>query len=207
MSANPLVQYRAPKNFRRADVENGYFQMKYGDIANDGDTVSRIYPSDFRFIPNPSLELDFKVWEDTENSMQAGQDARLFSFKTFMRLTRLDGYQVAMAKDFEIDPRVAMIWKADGGGRITMNGAGRQSSALVLMWATGEQYDTNQSRRLKFSDQVQKHALQDQESADAQREVLQAKLDAAGIPGEAVVTIEDDDGRTALPRRGIGRRK
>jgi hypothetical protein len=162
---NPMRMFRAPENWqrlRRPDIENGYFTTRRETVENVQSALA-IYPQDFVYKPNPTLELEFKLWEDYISSDQR-------SVHTHMKLLG-EGYNIALAKDFWVNPRVAMAWKSDGA-RLTFGG--QKQPALVLMWCTGEEADATEQKRLRWSNDVQRYA-------EKTMEKLSENLGKAGI--------------------------
>lgn len=152
IDSNPLVAYRAPLRMprRHAPVSGRHFVTKREDVMNN-DSPLNIFPGDLTYRADPTLELDFALWEDNGSEMSA---------KEGVSMTMRKGYQEAMAKDFIVADRVKMAWKPDVAGRLTFmgrKGGDTTTPATVLMWRTGADYDRLQamSPQLKESNSIQ----------------------------------------------------
>jgi len=143
--ANPVYSFRAPKKLpeKHAAVHGEHFITDQKDVINDRSSVAAIYPGYFRLRSNPTQELDFKLWEDREDT---------HSLRDWARMTG-EGFTEALAKDFDINFRVRHLWRPDTGKRITLGG--HTKPALVLMYRTGEEAQRKQEEKLRLSTDVQ----------------------------------------------------
>lgn len=143
VDSNPLFQFRAPRRLAQvhAPVHGDHFITDRRSVVNDK-SASSIYPGDFRYRPNRHLELDFKLWEDREDTN---------STNDWVRLTN-EGFLEALAKDFDVNLRVRRVWRPDTGKRITYGG--RSTNTLVLMWRTGAAAQEVEERKMARSDHI-----------------------------------------------------
>lgn len=139
-ASNPLVTDRTPQRMPRrhaptAEFASGrHFVTDRLSVVNSRSPLNPFY-GDLTYKPDPTIELDFGLWEDNGTPMSA---------KEGVSMTMFSLYKEAMAKDFIVADRVKMAWKPDVAGRLTFNGAPGGSTitpATVLMWRTGEEYD------------------------------------------------------------------
>lgn len=181
-ATNPLYQFRRPAWEREKTGETHAFTPR-GSVENDTGVLT-IYPGDFTYEPDKTLEIEFGLWEDNDSQE---------SFKSYLNMTTREGFNVAQAKDFEVSDRLKLVWKGDESGRLTMGG--RSKVTMVLMWRSGDRSDEAFKRRTKVSDQVQ-------QSVEERKDALQNKLDSLGA--EVTMSLEDDDGTdnmTTTPQR------
>lgn len=178
ISTNPLVNYRAPKTAgaKKHPFRVGtHFHIRREDARHDVGTKN-IYPGDFRYKPDPTLEIDFALWEDNGDSK---------STDIYLNMTIRNGFQIAMAKDFDVvDDRLKMAWKGDLSKRLTYGGSA--TNTLVLMWRTGDAADQQEAFRQRLSDDVQKTA---EEKEEAMRDRF------ASLGAKIKTTLVDDDER------------
>lgn len=178
--ANPLYNFRAPKRLPRkhAKVHGEHFITQKGDTINDGG-IRSIYPGTFRLRSNPGLELEFKLWEDID-------DERGQSLNHFLRMTVQQGFEVALAKEFDVDFRYRQVWKKDNGGRLTLGG--RSKPAHVLMYRTGAKADEVAAEKLARSTSIQQSAEQKaaEKVATASRELGVELTDVSIEEGEEI---------------------
>jgi hypothetical protein len=134
-----------------ADSSSGkHFVPARTDVKNNRSPLNP-FPGDLTYKSDPTLELDFALWEDNGSSMSA---------KEGVSMTMFGLYKEAMAKEFIVADRVRMAWKPDPAGRLTFNGqAGGNTAtpAMVLMWRTGAEADSVEaaSDQLKQSAEIQ----------------------------------------------------
>jgi len=145
VDANPLFNFRAPKKLRKihAPVHGEHFITKQEDVINARGSVASVYPGDFRLRSNPTMEIDIKLWEDSDSDR---------SLLDWSRMTAA-GFQEALAKDFDINFSKRHLWRPDLGKRITLGG--RTKPATVLMWRTGAEAQKEQEEKLRRSTDVQ----------------------------------------------------
>lgn len=174
ISSNPLASFRTPDSIK-AQTGETHFKTQREDVYNDTEGLSSIYPGEFTYKLDPSLEIDLALWEDDPDQPK--------SISLFYKMTGRDGYNVAMAKDWEVSERLRIAWKADVEGRLTL--AGRSKKTLVLMWRTGESYDLANERRLRISNDVQK-------TAEEKQAEMQESL--APLGATVISSVRDDDG-------------
>lgn len=171
--SNPLVAFRMPEWMKR-QTGLTHHDTRREDVENDAEGLCNIYPGEFKYKPDPTLEIELAIWEDTEHSK---------SLSMYHKMIGKDGYNVAMASDFDVCSRLSHAWKADDAKRLTLGGKSKNS--LVLMWRTGENYDKAQVRRLRISNEVQK-------SAEERQAEMQDKMNPLG--GTVRISVVDDDG-------------
>lgn len=150
--ANPLYQFRAPEKLPKGApqrVHGGHFLTPKEEVSNEL-SVLAIYPGMFRYRPNPSMELDFALWNDAD-------DEQGYSLRDWSRLTG-SGFMEAQAKDFEVQHRYRQLWRPDSAKRITLGG--RTKPATVLMWRTGQVAEEKERAKLARSDDIQKSVEQ-----------------------------------------------
>lgn len=174
IQSNPLVAFRKPKEIAKRTGES-HFLTQRDDVVNDSEGLISIYPGEFTYIPDSTMEIDLVTWEDDTDNPK--------SFSLYWKMTGKDGYQVAMAKDFKVATRLSTAWKADESGRLTLGG--KSSKTLVLMWRTAESYDAARERRLRISNDVQK-------SAEEKQAEMQDRLESIGA--SVKVSLRDDNG-------------
>jgi hypothetical protein len=175
IDTNPLVNFRRPQQ-----LGGGHFDTKREDVVNDIGALS-IYQGDFKYRLNPSLEIDLALWEDTGSTQ---------SFAQYMKMTGQDGFNVAMAEEWDVATRLQLAWKSDGAKRLTFGGM--STNTMVLMWRTGESADKSSARSLKWSNEVNK-------TAEDRAAELQDKL--GPLNASVSVTLEDDDDDDPKPAR------
>lgn len=182
IDANPLYGFRAPKRLRanHSPTHGDHFITQKADVINDTGILN-IYPGYFRLRSNAQQELDFKVWEDVD-------DTRGESMAQYLRLTTQEGFTEALAKDFDIQFRIRQVWKKDTGGRLTLGG--KTKPAFVLMYRTGEEAAAREAERLRRMPDI--HTSVEQKAAATGREW------AEQVPGAEVtnVSIEEGEGDT-----------
>lgn len=177
MQTNPLVNYRAPntpetRNHPFRDGNHFRFSRENAVMSNSMVTV---FPGEFRYAADPTLEIDLAFWEDRPDMNSKGE---------YLTMTIQKGYQVAMASEFEVcDDRLKIAWQADAAGRLTFGGM--STNTMVLMWRTGEAADRDLKSRTKLSDEVQ-------QSAEEREAALSDKL--APLNASVSMSIVDDDG-------------
>ncbi len=170
MSSNPLVQFRNPDSIIRKTGQT-HATTRREDVSNDTEGLSSIYQGEFTYKPNPTLEIDLAFWEDNDHPKAISMYYQMIGSK---------GYQVAMFKDWSVAERLKPMWKKDAAGRLTLGG--KAKNTMVLMWRTGQSYDIDQKKRLRWSDEISK-------SAEEKQAEMQDKL---GSLGKVRVTIEDE---------------
>ena len=187
-ATNPVVSFRKPAKLSRS-TGSTHFDTKREDVVNDMSMLN-IYPSDFTYLKDQTLEVDFALWEAREE---------IQSHNSYMRMTGRDGYQIAMASEWKVDTRLQNAWKADVAGRLTFGGM--STNTMVLMWRTGERYDIAERQRLKVSDEIQK-------SAEEKKAELQERFNELGAKVSVnLVDDDEEDGSTSdLPTRIRGKR-
>lgn len=181
VTTNPLANYRAPRRLPKnhAPVEGQHFVTRREDVCNDTSMLN-IYPGDFTYIRDSSLELDFALWEESDTTQ---------SINVFMIMTERKGYSVAQAKDFKTSERVKIAWRKDAAGRLTFGGMSKNS--LVLMWRTGAKRDEVEAQSLRWSNEIAKSFEEKMaEAMTASTENSSARL---GADIKSTVTIEDDE--------------
>ena len=171
ITANPLYQFRAPKKLRNHPHKEGsHFVTPRGEVVNDTGALN-VYPGMFKYIPDPTLEVDIAIWEDMAGDMRA--QAHRYN----MQLR--ESYEVMNPDQWEVVDEVAKgVWKPDGTGRLTAFGA--TQNALVLMFRTGDAAEAAMHRRAK-----------DFEAVDKSPEQLQAELQEKYAPLDATVGVRE----------------
>jgi len=152
VQANPLFAFRAPANLPKGAVQRvhgDHFITPKEEVSNEL-SVLAIYPGMFRYRANPAMEIDFALWNDSD-------DDQGYSLRDWSRLTGA-GFVEAQAKDFDVQYRYRQLWKPDMGKRITLGG--RTKPATVLMWRTGEVANEKERAKLARSDDIQKSVEQ-----------------------------------------------
>lgn len=181
-TANPLVSHRAPRRIPRihARLHGQHFIPNREDVINASGALN-IYPGDFTYRPDPALEIDFGLWEDS---------GQLKTVSEGMSMTMTKGYNVALASDFEVSARIQMAWKADVAGRLTFGGlaGGMHSPTMVLMWRTGQKHDQlrEANRELQQSNNIQQSVEQKMAESTA------TMSERTGEKIRSTVTYEDD---------------
>ncbi len=179
--SNPLVAYRAPSRMPRrhapvADSPSGkHFVPDRINVANNRSPLNP-FPGDLTYRPDPTIELDFGLWDDNGSPMSAKEGTSMMMFGL---------YKEAMAKDFIVADRVRMAWKPDAAGRLTFNGAAGGNTttpATVLMWRTGEECDRvqNSNERLRESNDIQKSAEQRMAEKIGEMQAVSGNSDIGG---------------------------
>jgi len=147
--SNPLVDFRIPENLQQR-LGKTHFDTRREDVINDAGTMLNIYPGEFTYKTDPTLEVQITLGEDYPD---------LIARRTWMRMVgSLEGYQPMMANEWEIAEHLKHSWKPDSSGRLTFNGD--STSTLVLMWRPADKWETSRKRELSASDRVQKTAEQ-----------------------------------------------
>jgi hypothetical protein len=176
-NANPLVAFRAPRRLPRVHVPvmDGHFYPKREDY--NANSMLEIMPGDFIYKPDPTLEIDLKVYAE-DNSAESAKS----SFNLFGR----EGFKAATTDEFEIAEHMAFLWVADAGKRIVLQ-HGQRVAVMVLVWRTGEAYDRAQRRLTAASDEVQK-------TMEAKMaEMADAASEKYGNQIRSTVTVADED--------------
>ena len=176
--ANPLYNFRAPKGLRRSDIEGGHFIADRASQVNDVGALN-IYPGMFRYIPDPTLEIEIAIWEDSP-------DPR--SKSNYYNMTVREGYNVMKADEWEIlEESAAMIWQGDAAGRLAFGrNEGRLGEiSMILMFRTAEAAEEAQARRARVAMEI-----------DKSPEELQAQMADKYSSLNATVQVldEEDDG-------------
>lgn len=180
LQSNPLYNYRKSDN-----PADGHFMTQREDVYNDNSMLN-VYPNDFTYRVDSTLEIDIALWEDLP---------RVEAQNQFLKMTGRDHFNVAMADDWDVNPRVAAGWKRDAGGRLTFGGF--TTNTFVVMWRTGEAARASSKKSLRMSDEIQK-------SAEQREAELQDKL--SPLNAHVSVSVEDDDG-TDEPSRPVRKRR
>lgn len=182
--SNPLVAFRVPKTLQRKF--GTHFLTQRDDVINETEGLTSVYPGEFTYMKDPTLEIEIATWEDSAHPK---------SISMYFKMTGKDGYNVMMADEWKLADRIAIAWQKDASGRLTLKG--RATDTLVLMWRTGENHDDAQKRRLRISDEIQMSA-----------EERNAKMQdaAARLGGRLETTLEDDDGQDESPSQSRKRR-
>ena len=172
LTSNPLRRFRAPMGFQRGDVTDGHFNTKRTDYLIPPSEAFAYFRDDFTYLPNPAIELEFKVILDDGEIANINTESRLIS----------QGYNIAMAADFKLGMIAAVKWKKDMSGRLTFGG--KSERAYVLYWAPAEVADAVERQSMDLSDRL------DQQSR-ATEEVLSNLLRNSNMVG-GKVRIERD---------------
>lgn len=185
LQANPLYAFRAPKEARgrHPHVDGAYFTTQRADVTNDVGMLN-IYPRTFRYIPDPTLEVDMTYVEDNPTDMRVQAH--------FINMMGREGFNLCKPEEWEIlDPAVATIWKSDGNGRLTIKGA--NSHTMALVWRTGEAAAAAEVRRRRANEEISKTP----EQMEAELGDKNAQLRDLGASIQ--VSLEDDDGSNTPP--------
>lgn len=173
--SNPLYEDRAPRYVPKvhAPIVGAHFVTNPADISND--SFMNLHRGDFTYKKDPTIEIELAIWKDDQSDI---------AFRGFSVKTTKEGFNVAMAKDWTIGPRIKHMWQEISGGRI---GIAYPNGPLVLLWRTGEKADEVRKRQSHDSDDVQKTVEQ------KMAEKAEAFSSATGIAAESRVVIEDDE--------------
>lgn len=200
--ANPLVSSRIenpgliPQNVRRGlrieQHANGQFYAitDRDSVVNSENTVASIFPGDFTYTPDSTIEIELSMWENDPQS--------IMSSSIWIKMAG-KGWKPCMASEWEInDDRLKVAWQADVAGRLALGASATKS--LVLMWREAEHFKKDQERRLRASNDIAK-------SAEEREAEIAGKLGRLGDDVSVSLTIEDDDGAPERPSKTPRKRR